>query len=81
MFKQGEIVKSLHRTEEFPKFVMVLYDREPSKTMFNGVVLFTKNDKDEETQEDEETGYVANNWNTHCWEISSWEELGKWVSN
>ena len=78
MFLQGEILKSKERSEAYPKFVMVLFDRSPIQTQFNAVVLFCKSSSDE-LSEDEEAGYVANNWNTSMWERSSWEEVKRWV--
>jgi hypothetical protein len=78
MFKQGEIVKSKQRYPDFPKFVMVLFDKSPSETQFNGVVIFCKSNNDE-LDEDEEAGYETNVWNTEFFEKSSWEELKKWI--
>jgi hypothetical protein len=78
MFLQGEILKSKERSEAYPKFVMVLFDKSPSQTQFNAVVIFCKSPSDE-LSEDEEAGYTANNWNTSMWEMSSWEEVKRWV--
>jgi len=73
MFKQGQIVKSKQRTESAQLFVMVLFDRMPSDTQFNGVVI-----KDMANCGDDyeaETGYVTNVWNTSQFELTSWEEV------
>lgn len=73
MFKQGEIVKSKQRTKSAQLFVMVLFDRTPSDTQFNGVVI-----KDMANCGDDyeaETGYVTNVWNTSQFELTSWEEV------
>lgn len=78
MFLQGEILKSKERTELYPKFVMVLYDKEPSETQFNGVVILCKSSLDE-LLHDEESGFIANNWNTSMWEKTTWEEVKKWI--
>lgn len=78
MFLQGEILKSKKRSEDYPKFVMVLFDRSPSHIQFNAVVIFCKSCSDELSEEDE-VGYVTNNWNTSTWERSSWEEVKRWI--
>jgi len=78
MYTQGEILKSKERSEKYPKFVIVLFDRNPSQTQFNAVVIFCKSTSGE-LSEDEEVGYVANNWNTSMWERSSWEEVKRWI--
>lgn len=73
MFKQGQIVKSKQRTESAQLFVMVLFDREPSDSQFNGVVI-----KDMSYCGDgyeAEAGYVTNIWNTEQFELTSWVEV------
>lgn len=77
MFLQGEILKSKERSEDYPKFVMVLFDKNPSQTQFNGVVIFSKNSSD--TLDDDEAGFITNSWNTSMWEKSSWEEVKHWI--
>jgi len=73
MFKQGQIVKSKQRTESAQLFVMVLFDRVPSDTQFNGVVIKDMaNCGDDYEAED---GYVTNVWNTSQFEVTSWEEV------
>ncbi len=74
MFFQGEILKAKERSQEYPNFVMVLFDPNPSETQFKAVVLFCLSSS-EELNDDEEPGYVANDWNTNMWEQSSWEEV------
>jgi len=78
MFLQGEILKSKVRSDNYPKFVMVLFDRNPSQTQFNAVVIFCKSSSDE-LSDDEEAGYIANNWNTSMWERSNWGEVKQWI--
>ena len=73
MFKQGQIVKSKQRTESAQLFVMVLFDREPSDTQFNGVVIKDKGNCGDDYEA--ETGYVTNVWNTSQFELTSWEEV------
>lgn len=78
MFLQGEILKSKERSDNYPKFVMVLFDPKPDPTQFKAVVLFCKSPSDE-LLDNEETGYVADNFNTSMWELSNWEEVKRWV--
>lgn len=78
MFLQGEILKSKERSEDYPKFVMVLFDKNPNQTQFNGVVIFSKNSSDT-LLDDDEAGFITNNWNTSMWEKSSWEEVKHWI--
>jgi len=81
-FKQGQIVKSNLRTEEYPLFVMVLFDKDPSKTQFNGVILIDYSatlDENNEICYDEAPGYVTNVWNTDKFDLSDWNEVKKLV--
>lgn len=78
MFLQGEILKSKERSEDYPKFVMVLFDKSPSQTQFNAVVILCKSSSNELREEDE-VGFVSNNWNTSMWERSSWEDVKYWI--
>jgi hypothetical protein len=78
MFLQGEILKSKERSDKYPKFVMVLFDPHPVCYQFNAVILFCKNPSDEYS-EDEQAGYVANNFNTIWWERTNWEEIKRWL--
>jgi hypothetical protein len=68
MFLQGEIVKSKQRTEKHELFLMVLFDPKPSPSQFNAVVL-------KDFSSNEESGDIANNWNTDQFELSNWNEL------
>lgn len=47
---------------------MVLFDPKPSSNQFSAVVL-------KDCAGNEEAGFVANNWSTDQFELSSWEEL------
>lgn len=70
---QGDLVKSRLRSDEYPLFLMVLADKNPNDTQFNGVVI-----KDMANCGDDyeaETGYVTNVWNTEQFELTSWEEV------
>lgn len=78
MFLQGEILKSKERSEDYPKFVMVLFDKSPSETQFNAVVILCKH-LSNELHEEDEVGFVSNNWNTSMWERSSWKELKSYI--
>lgn len=78
MFLQGEILKSKERSNSYPKFVMVLYDKEPKETVFKAVVIFCKSAFDE-LSEDEEAGYTANNWDSSMWIKSSLNEIIKYL--
>lgn len=78
MFLQGEILKSKARNPEYPFFVMVLHDKNPSETQFKAVVLLQK-DLGGEPTESQIPGYVSDNWNTEFWERASWQELKQWI--
>lgn len=52
---------------------MVLFDRTPSETQFNGVVIKDMDNFGDD--EGAETGYVTNVWNTSQFESTSWEEV------
>lgn len=72
MFLQGEIVKSKSRTEEYPLFLMVLFDKSPSQDQFNAVVLLDKNNE-------EEPGEVSNVWNYDKFQLTDWDDFKKYV--
>ena len=72
MLSKGQIVKSKQRTEKYQLFLMVVLDPRPSSSQFNAVIL-----KDFSNNED--VGYVANDWNTKHFELSGWDELKKFL--
>jgi len=78
MFKQGDLVKSKDRTESAQLFVMVLFDRTPSKTQFNGVVIKDMTDCGESFET--ESGFISNSWNTDHFEKVSWEEIKPYLN-
>jgi hypothetical protein len=67
MFLQGEIVKSIRRTESSPLFLMVLFDPK-GKEQFNAVVLY-------DAIGEHESGSVSNVWNYPSFVLSNWDEF------
>lgn len=68
MFMQGAIVKSTHRTKDFPLFLMVMFDKRPSRDQFNAVVLL---DQTKELP----VGMPSNTWITDAFELTDWQDL------
>jgi len=68
MFLQGEIVKSIKRTDACPLFLMVLFDPSPNNGQFNAVVL-------DDATDEHEVGSVSNAWNYQSFVLSNWDEF------
>jgi hypothetical protein len=67
-FLQGDLVRCLQRTKNNELFLMVLFEKNPSPTQFLAVVI-------KDMAQLEETGLVADNWNTDQFELLYWDEF------
>jgi len=72
MFLQGEIYKINTRTKDYPLFVMVLFDPEPDREMFNAVVI-------RDVADSHEAGNMANNWFKKDFTLTDWQEVKRWI--
>lgn len=64
----GDLVKSKLRNEEYPLFLMVLHDDNPSILQFNAVVI-------KDTTDDFNSGEISNVWNTDRFELCTWDDI------
>lgn len=82
MFKQGQIVKSNTRTNEYPLFLMVIADPNPISEQFNAIVIYDHSIiHDEEGEKDYQKmpGFTSNNWNTLAFIECGWSEIKKYL--
>lgn len=68
MFLQGDVVKRATRTNNNDLFLLVIFDPQISLSMFKAVVI-----KDFSGIDD--SGLLANNWNTENFKLSSWDDF------
>ena len=74
VFKKGQIVKSAHRTAEYPIFAIVT---DNSKLLtFGGTIIYCS----EMEGEDNSEGLHNAAWKVSLFEESSWKELNHWIS-
>lgn len=79
-FEEGAIVKSNHRSDHYPLFLIVTEDSDPSPDQFNAVVLFNKEPGPvEEWAPWNMPGRLSNSWNKPAFDVSSWDELKRWI--